>query len=114
MLRQSCEALAQFQVANNNNNLAYHHQQEKGSSRKGRLPGDCQFGGVMNLRCCVVQELKSFTIDSESIVGGGGGEKDDDFMFDLQEISPRKLATIATTTQESASYSTRKIWATTT
>jgi len=31
-----------------------------------------------------VQELKSSTIDSESIVGGGGGgEKDDDFMLDL-------------------------------
>jgi hypothetical protein len=37
----------------------------------------------MNLRCCVVQELKGSTIDSESIVGGGGGEKDDDFMLDL-------------------------------
>ncbi len=69
----------------------------------------------MNLRCCVVQELKSSTIDSESIVGGGGGgEKDDDFMLDLQETSPGKLAIVATTTQENASYSTRNFLATTT
>jgi hypothetical protein len=42
-----------------------------------------------------VQELKSSTIGSESIVGGGGGEKDDDFMPNLQETSLRKLATLA-------------------
>jgi hypothetical protein len=36
-----------------------------------RLLGDCQFGRVVNLKCCVVQELKSSTIDLESIVGGG-------------------------------------------
>jgi hypothetical protein len=36
----------------------------------------------VNIRYCAVQELKSSTIDSESIVGGGGGEKDDDFMPD--------------------------------
>ncbi len=74
--------------------------------------GDCQFRGVMNLKCCAMQELKSSTIDSKSIVGGGG-EKDNDFMPDLQKTSPGKLAAVATT-QESALYSTRKIWAATT
>ncbi len=67
----------------------------------------------MNLRYCVMKELKSFIIDLESIVGGGRGEKEYDFMLDSQETSPGKLATLVTT-QESASYSTRKIWATTT
>ncbi len=99
-------------ASSNNSNLAYHHQQEKDNSRKGRLLGDCQFRGVVNLRCCAVQELKSSTIDLKSIVGGGG-KKDNDFMHDLQKTSPGKLATIAPT-QESASYSTREIWAATT
>ncbi len=44
---------------------------------------------------------------------GRGGKKDDDFMPDSQETSPGKLVAIATTTQESASYSTREIWAAT-
>ncbi len=44
----------------------------------------------MNLKCCEGQELKSSIIDSESIVGRGG--KDNDFMPDLQKISPWKLA----------------------
>ncbi len=44
---------------------------------------------------------------------GGGGEKDNDFMPDLQKTSLGKLAAVATT-QESALYSTRKIWAATT
>ncbi len=61
----------------------------------------------MNLRCCVVQELKNSAIDSKSIVGGGG-KKDDDFMPNLQETSPGKLVAVATTTQESASYSNKK------
>jgi hypothetical protein len=56
--------------------------------------------------------LKNFAIDSKSIVGRGG-KKDDDFMPDSQETSPGKLVAIATTTQESASYSTREIWAAT-
>ncbi len=60
-----------------------------------------------------MQELKSFVVDSELIVGGGKGgrEKDDDFMLDSHETSLRKLAT--TTTQESASYSIKKNWAAT-
>jgi hypothetical protein len=56
----------------------------------------------MNLKCCAMQELKSSTIDSKSIVGGGG-EKDNDFMPDLQKTSPG-----------SALYSTRKFLAATT
>jgi hypothetical protein len=65
----------------------------------------------MNLKCYAMQELKSSTIDSKSIMGGG--EKDNDFMPDLQKTSPGKLAAVATT-QESALYSTRKILAATT
>jgi hypothetical protein len=37
----------------------------------------------VNLKCCAVQELKSSTIGSKSIMGRGRGEKDDDFMPDL-------------------------------
>jgi hypothetical protein len=64
----------------------------------------------MNLKCCAMQELKSSTIDSKSIVGGGG---DNDFMPDLQKTSPGKLVAVATT-QESALYSTRNFLAATT
>jgi hypothetical protein len=60
-----------------------------------------------------MHELKSSTIDLESIVGGGG-EKDNDIMPNLQETSPRMLVAVTTTTQESASYSTTEVWATTT
>jgi hypothetical protein len=35
-------------------------------------------------------------------------------MLDSKETSPRKLAAVETTTQESASYSIGEIWATTT
>ncbi len=105
---------------------------------KGRLVRNChEFGVVVNLRCCALQEPRSSAAIPESVGGGGGGgDEDGGFTPDSQETgSPRKLASAAApaTTQESeegggpllatstannsapstaaASYSAREIWA---
>lgn len=103
---------------------------------KGRLVRNChEFGVVVNLRCCALQEPRSSAAIPES-VGGGGGDEDGGFTPYSQETgSPRKLASAAAaaTTQENeegrgpllatstantsapstaaASYSAREIWA---
>jgi hypothetical protein len=102
---------------------------------KGRLVRNChEFGVVVNLRCCALQEPRSSAAIPESV--GGGGDEDGGFTSDSQETgSPRKLAlaAAAAATQESeegggpllatstantsapsaaaASYSAREIWA---
>ncbi|CAM6043230.1 unnamed protein product [Sphagnum compactum] len=104
---------------------------------KGRLVRNChEFGVVVNLRCCALQEPRSSAAIPESVGGGGGGDEDGGFTPESQETgSPRKLASAAAAaaTQESeeggglllatstantsapstaaASYSAREIWA---
>lgn len=102
---------------------------------KGRLVRNYhEFGVVVNLRCCALQEPRSSAAIPES-VGGGGGDENGGFTPDSQKTgSPRKLASAAAaaTTQESEgggpllatstantsapstaapSYTAREIWA---
>jgi hypothetical protein len=104
---------------------------------KGRLVRNChEFGAIVNLRCCALQEPRSSAAIPES-VGGGRRDEDGGFTSDSQETgSSRKLASAAAaaaTIQESeegggpllatstantsapstaaASYSAREIWA---
>jgi len=104
---------------------------------KGRLVRNYrEFGVVVNLRCCALQEPRSSAAIPESVGGGGGGDENGGFTPDSQKTgSPRKLASAAAaaTTQESEegggtllatstantsapstaapSYSAREIWA---